>query len=151
MARPEHSTAEELLDHDIQQEISEMNLTEAGEIVSEGVSAPTEDLKDASSTPQFPVPPFPLAGSHPVDSNSRATSSPISTPRHPLKPSALQRPPIKAQRPHTLPLAINSAHARTYPVVMDNASGHGLPPLYLDWIRRFVDPDFTNENWETIT
>src|SRR5271163_4849977 len=54
---------------------------------------------------------------------------------------------VDADRPHLRLFDVDTVTPRTYPVIREFATGKSIPPPFLDWIRSFVDADFTDEEW----
>jgi hypothetical protein len=54
---------------------------------------------------------------------------------------------VHADRPHLRLFDVDTVTPRTYPTVREFATGRSIPSSFLDWIRSFVDADFTNEEW----
>ena len=54
---------------------------------------------------------------------------------------------VDADRPRLRLFDFDTVTPRTYPVIREFTTGKSIPPPFLDWIRSFVDADFTDEEW----
>ena len=54
---------------------------------------------------------------------------------------------VDTDRPHLRLFDVDTVTPRTYPVIREFATGKSIPSPFLDWIRSFVDADFTDEEW----
>jgi hypothetical protein len=62
-------------------------------------------------------------------------------------PLALPPLLVDAGRPRLQLFDVDTVTSRTYPVVREFATGKSILPPFLDWVRSFMDAEFTNEEW----